>query len=134
MLSGSFVELAPHSDYLGRGVGIAHPLVEGTRQLDPGVGLDDRLDLAENVAVDQKALNLPLNRRKPTVPFGESGVGGHGGSIPEGVATDHKIRGADMPTVLLDSRLAVPRREGRCLALPKPIPLRLFAAFVDGLR
>lgn len=41
---------------------------------------------------------------------------------------------AELPTIFLGSRLVGPRREGCCLVLPKPIPLRLFVAFVDELR
>jgi len=56
--------------------------------------------------------------------------------LPEGSRPRELVRRWSrwLPTILLSSRLAIARREGCCLALPKPIPLPLFVAFIDGLR
>lgn len=38
------------------------------------------------------------------------------------------------PTIMLSSRVVVPRRQGPCLTVPKPIPLHAFFSFVNALR
>lgn len=38
------------------------------------------------------------------------------------------------PTILLSSRVVVPKRQGPCLTVPKPIPLHVFFSFVNSLR
>jgi len=56
--------------------------------------------------------------------------------LPSGSPLSDLIRrwSGELPTVLLSSRVAAVKRQGRCLILPKPIPLPAFFTFVNALR